>query len=261
MLRVASIIPCLNETDYLGAVLTSLHTAGISRNLVVCNKVGYRGTAQEQGATRDVAGHYLGEYIEGDFGNEARTRNAFLQALQNEGYDYALIVDADEIHDPCQLQALLSEVDKIPGKVPAFRTSNMLTYYKYPSYQIMPPERLAPVIMLRTDVRFVSVREIGLGISTMVLKDYSLYHFSYARPDAKIREKIDNFEHKDEVVGGWFESKFVSWSPEMRNLHPTIPEAYAQAIFQPPPEDIRKILAAAGSQWVRDHICTRLEVS
>lgn len=257
-MKIASVIPCLNEADYLGPVLESLKLAHITRNLVISNKFGFYHMSKEKGKTAEIARHYNAEYIEGEFGNEAQTRNTFIQLLQNEGYDYVAIVDADEVHDPLELLKLIEAIEK-NGSQPAFiRTGNMFTYFKYPTYQIVPQEKLAPVFLLRSDIRFLTIREIARDIPGVFLPTYPLYHFSYARQDAKIKEKLENFEHKDEIVPNWFEEVFLKWHPEMTNIHPTHPSAYGQAVFAPPPANVMALLEKHGSKWVKDSLKVRV---
>lgn len=256
-MRVASIIPCLNETDYLGAVLHTLKTAGVYKNLVVINKSGFHGTGHERGRTGKLAREYGADVFEDYYGDEAQTRNNFLQVLQKDGYDYVLIVDADEVHNPDRLKSMLADIAAKPEiQYPAFRCG-MYTYFRYPSYRIDPPEPLKPIFLVRSDIRFTHVREIGRHIEQATLTDYRFHHFSYARSEDKIKEKLANFMHKDELVEGWFEEKFINWSPEMLDFHPTHPAAYHSLVYEPVSVELQKILHDHGSKWVKDHLLMR----
>lgn len=254
-MKVASITPCLNETDYLGAVLEALRSAGIYRNLVVINKFGFRGDGRDKGKTEEVAKKLGAEVLVGDYGSEANTRNTFLQILQNEGYDYVAIVDADEIHVPVELKSLIEDLDKDPTqRYPAFRVGAMRTFWRYPNVVIEPPEPFHPIFLVRSDIRFMAVRDLGPGVGIVDLPNYPMFHFSYARPEQKILEKITNFEHADEVIDGWYENVFLKWQPSMTNLHPTHPQSYAHAKVIKLPEALTELLERHGSKWVKENM-------
>ena len=58
------------------------------------------------------------------------------------------------------------------------------------------------------------------------------HHFSYARPSERIRQKLQNTLHRDEIVPNWFEEVWLKWDTDhsLEDLHPTNPPEFKRAV-------------------------------
>lgn len=256
MIKIASITPCVDDTDYLAATLYSLRESGIRDNLVLINKDTFKNHYVNWKKTEKIALSFNAQVYVGDFGDETMTRNRFLQLLQDAGYKYAFIADGDEVYEPASLSRFINDVSNDPNiQYPVFRTKSMRTYFKYPSYQITPPEPLCPVIMMRTDIRFVHMRNIGKGVGDAVLENLPMHHFSYAKDDKVIKDKIESIFFKNEpIIDNWFEDVFMKWTPKSVDFHPTVPSCYKGVEYVVLPKIITEILEKHGSKWVKEHL-------
>jgi len=165
--------------------------------------------------------------VEGDWDNETDQRRFAYKYLQEQGAEYCLVPDTDEVVQPTLLQALLKVAEtKLADRVYV----EMDTYWKSAEFVIRPRERLAPVLLINLEVaKHVHIRhfEGGRGL-TLGHEHGVLHHLSYAGTDERIQRKISTWSHKHEVVHNWYSSVWKGWdaNPMMQNLHPTHPEAY-----------------------------------
>jgi hypothetical protein len=173
--------------------------------------------------------------VRGDWPTEAAERNAGLELLEREGFEYCLVLDADEIHHPAQLAAAMALARENP-QIDCWRM-RCLTYWKSASYRVEPPEPDPAVVFLRVGAgRFVQNRmpvwhtDIVIPMETAVI-----HHMSYARSDAQVARKIATFGHAHQVVPGWYERVWRGWDRDrtIENLNPCWPAAYRRIVMQP----------------------------
>jgi GT2 family glycosyltransferase/tetratricopeptide (TPR) repeat protein/predicted SAM-dependent methyltransferase len=173
--------------------------------------------------------------VKGTWDTEAEQRNAGLDILKNEGYDYCLIIDADEVYDPTDLNRMMRLVKKHP-EIDCWHVV-MDTYWKSWRYRIDPREPLKPVVFIKVGaVRFTANRNVGNCARGLIAPEVGYcHHLSYARNDEQILRKIATFSHADEIREGWFQNVWKRWDSDhsLANLHPTHPPAYRRAIEQP----------------------------
>lgn len=192
------------------------------------------------GVLRDLAqtGHV--QVHMGSFRTERDQRNFGLRLLETMGCDWTLIVDADEIWTAHGLRSLTAAirsteyaVDQVQFRAPWY------TYWKSHHWRIEPPESFQPIVAVRTSqVRFTRARQTDCDTrkSALLGRPEYLHHMSYARSDTQILRKIQSFSHSHEIVPGWYDDVWRSWTPSMRNIHPTTPSAFRQAVSVPPGE-------------------------
>ena len=137
--------------------------------------------------------------------NELIKRNIGLNKCRENGCDYLLDCDSDEIYDPSQFLFGLRVV--MCGK---FDSSfcKMNTFYKYPDCQLTPPEtyyvpfiykinkntRFEPIENDRFPVIVDGKRRIKCKHSRIFTRDeLVMYHYSYVRADEE--EMIAKFEN------------------------------------------------------------------
>lgn len=173
--------------------------------------------------------------VKGSWRSEAEQRNAGLDILSKEGIEYCLVIDADEVYDPVDLERMVRIAQKHP-EISCWHVE-MDTYWKSWRYRIHPREQLKPVVLLRVGTaRFTLNRGVSECTHGIILPEIAVcHHLSYARSDEQLKRKIATFSHARELVPGWYENVWKGWdqNPLMRNLHPTHPGAYGQAILQP----------------------------
>ncbi len=181
--------------------------------------------------------------IEGSWATETEQRNAGLEMLKDEGFEYCLVLDADEVYDRAELSRLF-EFAFDERYVPAWRI-RVWTYWKSKEFRVDPPEPYQPVVLVRVDcAQFTDKREIEPNPSRNIPEDICmLHHLSYARSDEEVLRKITTFSHVDQVVPGWFENVWKGWdrNPELENLHPCWPECY-RSVRRVNEEDLPEVL-------------------
>lgn len=57
------------------------------------------------------------------------------------------------------------------------------------------------------------------------------YHLTAVCDDKQMLEKIQTRSYKDSLHPGWYEWKWLKWTPNTRNLHPVKPAQYEKAIL------------------------------
>lgn len=240
-MRLAALYAVYNEEDYIAQSLASVYES-VDR-IVVCHTTGrpWHGPKQKPDGTRklikafhDPAGKI--KYIPGAWPSEAAQRNQALAAARGE-CDWGLVIDGDEIYRPEHLAAFKRLAEESP-QFGQWRVG-MNTYWKSPLWRIDPPEPYCPVILtrIREGTTFVSLRETNEQPVGLIPRGTGiLYHFSYAKPSAKIEAKMRNFSHADEILPGWWENVWLAWNGDhdLENIHPTTPECYRRAVYDGP---------------------------
>lgn len=236
----AAAVCCVyDDTRWLSESIESVYDS-IDRIYFLLGDRPWHGTGRSNDRTReeverlpDPAGKIV--IVGGDWGSEAEQRNAGLEILKMEGFEYCLILDADEIYEPGSLLKLR----RFCGArrfMPGWRLV-WYTYWKSEKFRIEPVESFKPLVLLRVEgARFVDKRETADPRCDAVPADVCIcHHMSYARSDDEVRRKISSFSHANEVIPGWFENVWKAWdsNPELENLHPCWPETYERAIEQP----------------------------
>lgn len=229
-MKFGAAIPCANDTTYLPAV--------VGQMLKVCARVVVlRGRTSFSGAPLDLrplpALDPRVEIVEGDWADEAATRNAGMEILRD--CDFVFCVDTDEIFSASALR-FLCEV--CVQKQPRALSCRLITYWKTCDYKIDPPENLIPSVVVRQDVRFHHLRMLAPGEVVLLVDRPLMHHLSYVRTDEEMRDKLRLFGHASEVVPGWYERVWCGWDldHEMQDLHPTHPEVFKKAVFMPSAE-------------------------
>lgn len=185
------------------------------------------------------------ELIKGHWDNEVQLRNHGLTKLYREGFEYAFIIDGDEIYHEQQFLNLKNFALK-NRKYDAFHVE-WNTYWKKDYYRIHPRENYKPVVLVKTKhFLFTYIRQGITSISRendVIFKNKKpyngvivptqiciCYHLSYARSDEFIQTKLKTATHAPEFMGDWYKNVWCKWKPEMQNLHPVTPEEYKIAV-------------------------------
>lgn len=171
--------------------------------------------------------------LQGEWATQIQQRNAGFEAVKREA-DYLMNVDADETYTKADLDRLKKYIALRPF-VGQFRI-RMRTYWKVnPFYVIDPPEpyRRHLLSRIRPSTKLLHFHKTNEHWRVTIPKSVAVcHHFSYARTDERIRQKLANTSHRNELVNGWYENVWLGWDRDhsMENLHPTHPEEFKRAI-------------------------------
>jgi hypothetical protein len=238
-LRIAALYVIYNEEDYIEYSLRSVYEE--MDEIVICLTTGrpWFGSPRKPDQTRNLIEGFP-DYnkkitlITGEWASEPIQRQAALEAVKSR-CTHCLIIDGDEIYKQAHLRALKEIASRYPeiGQLAV----GMNTYWKSPLWRIDPPEPYTPIVISRVTktTEFVHLRATNETPIALVNRSSAiLYHFSYAKSTDKIKSKIENFSHANEIVPDWFEKVWLSWdaNPLLENLHPTHPECYKRTIYE-----------------------------
>lgn len=197
--------------------------------------------------------------LKGSWPTEVAHRQAGMASCVERGIDYYFLVDGDEVYRPDHLGFLREELRAHP-RVGTFLIKCTIFWRSF-AYRIPPqvmkwtPWRVFKIDRRRRilglpfpyETRFIGDnRTNSLGPRYLVPPERcTFYHFSYARSEQKMRQKIATFSVADQVRSDWFERVWLAWPSQrdMRNIHPMVPEEFpiAQRIE---PLDLPEVMTA-----------------
>ena len=210
-------------------------------HLVMVSSIPWRGTWQADDTVDIATALDPGYVMSNNWSDQASQFNHGLNWLRSNGYDWAIICDADEFYTQNSIRYLLKEIDECEYE--ALKAPHMFVYWRNDEYRITPKQNDSPIIAIRTDKRFVSKRhaDVFFGYS-----EVDMHHFSYVRDDVEMLKKIQSFEHNNEFdIQNWYQNVWLKWTPDMENLHPVVPAQFKKAIHAPAPLPITGLWYAA----------------
>lgn len=171
--------------------------------------------------------------VRGSWKGEVEQRNHALAELTVAGFDYAFIIDADEIYETQQLRGALEHVSQQP-EVGCWHCC-FVHYWKSPFYRIDPIDAHNPPVLLKLGTGgFVEFRNC-LATSHKLIPPSILFchHMSYARSDQEILRKISTFSHSHQIDPEWFEKKWKRWDIDnsVTDLCPYNPGAFHHTAY------------------------------
>ena len=187
------------------------------------------------------------EVTTGEWESETQQREGTMDALRPH-VNYYMTLDADEIYSQADLIRLREYISRRPY-IGQFRL-RLKTYWKInPMYVIDPPEPMRQYVIsrLRPSTRVTALRRTNeFWRATVPTEVAVMHHYSYARTDERIRQKLANTLHRFELVEDWYENVWKKWDEDhdLQDLHPTHPEEYRRAI----PTDVNSM-----PEVMRDH--------
>ena len=250
--RIAALYCVYNDDVWLRYSVRSIYDH-VERIYFLVNDRPWAGSELDGGTTvRSIAALPDPEgklnLIQQSWPDEIAQRNFSLALAQVDGFEYALVVDADEIYDGPELSAMIEYAIARP-EIDCWH-SQLHTYWKSLRYVIDPPENHHPAMLIKLgEVAFVETRNpLGTKHELIPPSIGMCHHMSYARTDELIRRKTASFSHAHQMQSGWFENIWKKWDAarDMQNLHPTIPTQYARAREQKPsalPSVLRELAA------------------
>ncbi|MDQ6839881.1 MAG: hypothetical protein M3137_16540 [Actinomycetota bacterium] len=159
-------------------------------------------------------------------------------------------VDADEVYDATDVGRLLDFVDQ--HRAQAYRLE-LRTYFRTWNWRV--EERGSFTALTRPGFRFGWMRDVyptiwrrgwakaartGLvseasawrrsGVVLVPPEVAVCHHGSYVGDRERIADKIDRSSHRTQMVDGWLERVWDTWTPQATNFHPTHPPRFPRAV-------------------------------
>jgi len=214
-----------DDVEFIRASMESFSAAKPVR--VYVSKAPWNGLPGNWEAAQGLAEAHGADVIVGEWRSEAEHRRAVLEDLREQGFQFALLPDTDEVIEPKLLETLLKFAENdLADRVYV----EIETYWKRPDLVIRPPEPFTPLMLVAVHrVEHVHLRQYQGGRDVLLNRSSGVvHHLAYAGSDARIKRKIDSWSHRHEVDPGWYARKWKGWEsdPLERDLHPTHPANY-----------------------------------
>lgn len=245
------------ESEFIEACLKNWEGV-VDKRLVLVSSRAWNGDSNQDDGTIKIANQFADEVVVGEWKSEAEQRSWGLARLYD--YDYVLIVDADEFYTKEDQKKIIAALDRpihleyTPDinntrKVPAFKCAHITTYWKNSEYVYEPEDKHKPIIAVDPKQLYCyEHRQFKYPYSQFAACDYApqidvtCHHFSFAKSDEKVKEKIQSFSHASDIHQKWYENVWLKWEPGFEgNIKPYGGE-FAQAIYGPAPEEIVKLI-------------------
>lgn len=237
-MKVAVCICVYNETNLLKAALKQF-PAWIDKILVLVSEEPWFGMKSDtEMQTVEILKNCKDErleFVKMKWLREHDQRNWGIGKLSD--YDWVLTLDADEYFTPqgwdnlCKEMKDWNQVDVI--------TANMRTYWKTDNWRWEPEDLHKPTIAVRPKrVAFWDKREVTINLNR--ISGSMMYHFSWVRTDAEVKQKIQNYMHAKDFDGDkWYQEVWLKWSPEMKGIRPYGNDETVKAIYNPAPDEVK----------------------
>lgn len=234
-MKIGVVTIAYNEERFIKACIKQFDNHDVSHLVLVSTKP-WHGDSFPQDKTGEYAVEAGANVVEKMWKSEAEQRNYGQRFFEKMGYDWILVVDADEFYEPNDIERLLDFLEI--SNDDALATPNMLVYWKNENYRINPLQTDTPIIAVRPKLRFSKARQAD-GHREMV--PALLHHMSYVRTDGEMQKKISSFEHATDFdIKDWYDNVWLQWSPDKRNLHPVNPPQFEIAELNPIPTLIQE---------------------
>lgn len=251
-LRTGAMVLAYKQEEYLAYCLRSLapHVDDVVVLFSESPFTAYNPDAREQFRTPDGTRAILDalhaelpnlRVVEGTWDSEPAARNAGLQSLRRAGDQVVLLVDADEFYPDGGLQRLRDEIERtaVPGTVYRAR---LRTCYKRFDYVLVADQRFAVAVHVDEHTRFEGRPRRPLGPLRDLPDDIWFWHLGYVLGDERMWEKINTFGHAHEILPGWYEEKWLKWTPQTRDLSRKHPASQWAGTVRIDPASLPKIL-------------------
>ena len=169
--------------------------------------------------------------IRKDWKNQIIQRNEALKIIQEAGYSYTFIFDADEFYSNDDLSNLFHHGIWF-SHMDAFNT-HFHTYFKKVNYRIEPLQRLKALSLIKSHVRLNQTRGIDSSVySTFMVpqKQVCWHHLSHVRNDEQMLEKFIIAKHEYGLDMNWYYKTWLNWTPDIRNFHPNDPTSFSRVV-------------------------------
>lgn len=229
-LPAAALVLAYNQEEYLAGCLQAL--APEVDHIVVVHTdepfTAYNHKARQQfrtfDSTIDILERARGsmanlELVGGSWDAEEPMRDAGLKWARSLGAGLCFIVDADEFYTAGTVSRIraIADAAPAPGRVYWARGNHL---FRGLDRLIVggPPRRLPVAFHITPESRFIAWR-VPTGVRVDLPDDLRYWHSGYVQTDARMWEKINTFGHAQEVVPGWYQDKWLAWTPETTSLN------------------------------------------
>ena len=237
--KFGAVVNVMREKDLLPGCLSLLDR--LDNVVCVFSSVSYSGKPVKDDGSINIARDHGAHIIETDTANQAIMRNEALEYLQNQGIDYAFIIDTDEWYPRKTMGNILAYIEETQLDAYKIKLTHM---FRKPNWSV--PTRIdgGSIMCMKTNMRFPEDERRNLKTSQHLIPESvgPVYHFSYVRSPDKIKEKIENFSHSHEVVDGWFEGVFLPCTIESKKVHPTNPSAWPEIVEVELSDDVSALM-------------------
>jgi hypothetical protein len=151
---------------------------------------------------------------------EGEHRDNMIRVAHEVGAEQYLVVDADEVWNPEAARETLDAVAQ------ANRAGRWLARFAnfWRSTKWMVHDHFMPIRVV--DMRHSLQQDAYL---TPEMQPLPVYHFGYAQTLRTMNYKLGCHGHKAEFKPGWYENKFINWTPEATDLHPCVNNLWDRA--------------------------------
>lgn len=245
------------ESEYIGACINNWKDV-VDKHLVLVSTKAWNGGSNRDDGTVRIAIDMGAEVVLGEWKSEGEQRSWGLARLYD--YDYVLIVDADEFYTKEDQRKIIDALDHPihteftpdPDEyrhVPAFKCAYMATYWKNSDYRYEPADTHQPIIAVDPKQLYgYEHRQFKYPYSETAFLDYApkidvtCHHFSFAKTDEKIKEKIQSFSHADSIKDNWYNNVWLKWEPGSDMLVRPYGMEPSMAVYNPAPEEIKALI-------------------
>lgn len=230
-MKIAVVAVALNEERFIKPWLQHIPDWVDTKCVLVTEKPWFGDQNIFRDKTYEVAEEAGAMVVKRDWTSEHEQRN-FGQDLFGD-YDWIIILDPDEFLDNNNWYQLRKFIESEPQN-DAFVVDHQLTYWK-DGYVADPPRDYQQLILVRPGIRFVDKRVVN---SSYGIAPVFIHHFSWARTDIEVWEKISHYAHANDFdTDKWYTEVWKKWEPGMKDVHPTSPDTLHELIkVELPPE-------------------------
>ena len=193
-------------------------------------------TGEDTGAdgTAKLAKTTEARVVENYWKTEDHQRN--VGQVLHDDKDWIIVLDPDEFLTNDGWDTLKNFLETTDAD--AVIVEGQYTYWK-DGYVADPPRDYQQLIAVRPNVRFVDKRVVG---STYVVAPVWIHHFSWARTDAEVWDKISHYAHSSDFdITNWYENVWLKWKPGIEDVHPTSPETLHKLIKATLPPELESL--------------------
>jgi hypothetical protein len=163
-------------------------------------------------------------------------RNACFDRAKAEGFDWLITQDADEFYQEKSWQRIRDILLRSTSE--EHFSTTWYNFWKSSHYVLLGADGAIKqtnagfAIRCRPNLKFTRQRLTNAAYSRVI--DCPCYHYGYVLNDVEMLEKISTWSHAHEFnINRWFRHKWLNWNEGTRNLHPTDPAGWRQAIRFP----------------------------
>ena len=230
-MKIAVVAVALNESRFIKPSLDHIPEWVTSKCVLISEKPWFGDQNIYRDNTQEIAEEAGAMVVKRDWPTEHDQRN-FGQDLYGD-YDWIIILDPDEFFDNNTWYELKKFIEAGP-ECDAYCATSQKVYWK-DGWKADPDRDCTPLILVKPGVRFVDKRVVG---SSFGLIDIYTHHFSWARTDMEVYEKITHYAHANDFdTQKWYNEVWKKWEPGMQDVHPTSPDTLHNLIpAELPPE-------------------------